>query len=136
MAENVLVDAAFLVAVLTPQDSHHRWAVAQSTRYARPWRTCEAALSETNYLVGARGTPRLMQLLRRRLVVASFAFADNCNSVLDLMHKYSDVPISLADACLVRMCEIVADPVVLTTDSDFRIYRRHGRQTIPCALPS
>jgi len=136
MAENVLVDAAFLVAVLAPQDSHHHWAIAQSTRHARPWRTCEAALSETTYLLGARGTPKLIELLRRRLLVVAFTFADNCNPVLDLMHKYSDVPISLADACLVRMSEIVADPIVLTTDSDFRIYRRHGRQTIPSVLPT
>ena len=38
---------------------------------------------------------------------------------------------SLADACLVRMTETLADPVVLTTDTDFRIYRRHGRHTVP-----
>ena len=42
---------------------------------------------------------------------------------------------SLADACLVRMAEILPDPVLLTTDTDFRIYRRHGRKTIPCVLP-
>ena len=42
---------------------------------------------------------------------------------------------SLVDACLVRMCEILADPVVLTTDADFRRYRRHGRRVVPCLLP-
>jgi hypothetical protein len=36
---------------------------------------------------------------------------------------------------LVRLTETVADPVLLTTDADFRIYRRHGRQTIPCLMP-
>ena len=51
------------------------------------------------------------------------------------MQKYADVPMSLADACLVRMTEILPDPVLLTTDTDFRIYRRHGRKTIPCVLP-
>ncbi len=136
MAENALVDAAFLVALLTPQDSHHPWAIDRAAQHARPWRTCEAALSETSYLIGPRGAPRLIQLLRRKAVVVSFAFADNCDSVLDLMHKYSDVPISLADACLVRMTEILSDPVILTTDSDFRIYRRHGRQTIPVVIPN
>jgi hypothetical protein len=43
---------------------------------------------------------------------------------------------SLADACLVRMTEILADPILLTTDGDFRIYRRHGRQVVPCTMPS
>jgi len=42
---------------------------------------------------------------------------------------------SLADACLVRMTETLAEPVVLTTDTDFRIYRRHSRHAVPCVLP-
>jgi predicted nucleic acid-binding protein len=56
--------------------------------------------------------------------------------VLTLLRKYADVPMSLADACLVRMTETLSDPLLLTTDSDFRIYRRHSRQTIPCKTPS
>jgi len=52
-----------------------------------------------------------------------------------LLEKYSDVPMSLADACLVRMTETLADPVILTTDQDFRVYRRHSRQVVPCATP-
>jgi uncharacterized protein len=47
----------------------------------------------------------------------------------------SDVPMSLADACLVRLCEILPDPVVLTTNVECRIDRRHSRQVIPCLLP-
>ncbi len=42
---------------------------------------------------------------------------------------------SLADACLVRMTESLPDPVLLTTDTDFRIYRRHSRQTVPVVMP-
>ena len=52
------------------------------------------------------------------------------------MKKYRDVPMSLADACLVRMTEIVADPVILTTDSDFRLYRRHSRHVVPSVMPT
>ena len=51
------------------------------------------------------------------------------------MLKYVDVPMSFADACLVRMTETLPDPILLTTDRDFRIYRRHGRQVIPCKMP-
>ena len=49
--------------------------------------------------------------------------------------KYSNVPMSFADACLVRMSEVLPNPTVLTTDSDFHVYRRHGRQVIPCVTP-
>ena len=48
---------------------------------------------------------------------------------------FTDVPMSLADACLVRMTETLADAVVLTTHADFRIYRRHSRQVVPSVLP-
>jgi len=52
------------------------------------------------------------------------------------MEKYSSVPMSLADACLVRMTEVLSEPTLLTTDADFRIYKRHGRNAIPIAMPS
>jgi hypothetical protein len=51
------------------------------------------------------------------------------------MQKYADVSMSLADACLVRMTESLSDPVLLTTDGDFRIYRRHNRQAVPVVMP-
>jgi predicted nucleic acid-binding protein len=51
------------------------------------------------------------------------------------MQKYADVPMSLADACLVRMTETHAEPLVLTTDAHFLLYRRHSRQVVPCLMP-
>jgi predicted nucleic acid-binding protein len=136
MARNVLVDAGFVVALLSRRDAHHCWAVAQAPRFAPPWSTCEAVLSEAFHLLGARGAPGLSALLRRRAVLVAFDLSDHLEPVLKLLQKYTDVPMSLADGCLVRMTETFADPVILTTDTDFRIYRRHSRQVIPCELPS
>ena len=65
----------------------------------------------------------------------AFDFADELPQVLGLRAKYADVPMSLADACLVRMSETLPDPVVVTTDADFKIYRRHSRQVVPCLMP-
>jgi predicted nucleic acid-binding protein len=136
MAGNLLVDAGFLVALLSRADSHHPWAVTQATQYAPPWCSCEAVLSEAFHLLGRRGAPALNALLQRRAVLVNFDFNDEMESVLRLLRKYADISMSLADACLVRMTETFSDPVVLTTDSDFRFYRRHSRQVIPCVLPS
>ncbi len=136
MARDVLVDAGFLVALLNRRDSHHVWAAAQAPRLTPPWRTCEPVLSEAYHLLGRRGTAALSELLRRRALVLAFELGKNLNPVLALMQKYADLPMSLADACLVRMTETFADPVLLTTDTDFRIYRRHGRQVVPCVMPS
>jgi predicted nucleic acid-binding protein len=136
MARSVLVDAGFLVALLSRRDSQHEWAATIAPDYAPPWRTCEAVLSEAFYLLGPRGAPGLSELLRRRALVAAFDLDNDVESVTKVLQKYSDVPMSLADACLVRMSETFPDPIILTTDSDFRIYRRHSRQTVPCKLPS
>jgi predicted nucleic acid-binding protein len=135
MATSALVDAGFLVALLSRRDANHRWAAAQAPRLPPPWITCEAVLSEASHLLGGPGTRSLAALLRRGALVCGFRFADNMEAVLKLLEKYADVPMSFADACLIRMTETLNDPRLLTTDGDFRIYRRHGRQTIPCVLP-
>lgn len=136
MAENVLVDASFLVALLSRGDTHHDWAAAAAGRFPPPWRTCDAALAEAFYLLSTPGSRALRQLLERRAVAPAFDFGDNLKSVLKLLAKYEDRPASLADACLVRMSEMLATPMLLTTDADFRVYRRHGRQVVPCAMRS
>jgi uncharacterized protein len=135
MAASVLVDAGFVIALLSRRDRHHRWAVAQSSNLPRPWRTCDAALSEAFHLLGSVGRPALTGLLRRGAVSLAFDLGAELDRVLSLMQKYDDVPMSLADACLVRMSETFANPVVVTTDADFRIYRRHDRRVVPTLSP-
>lgn len=131
MAANVLVDASFLVALINRRDRNHAWAAAQALTFQRPWKTCEPALSEAFYNLGPLGSPRLIDLLSRRAVICGFQFNEHLDDIIALLRKYADVPMSLADACLVRMSEVFSDPMLLTTDSDFHIYRRHGRQVIP-----
>lgn len=135
MATSALVDAGFLAALLRQRDNHRDWAASQAAQFPPPWHTCEAVLSEAFYLLGPWSFVGLSALLLRRAVVVSFSLAEHQSPVLALMRKYAQVPMSLADACLVRMTELVADPVLLTTDADFRLYRRHGRQVVPCVMP-
>lgn len=135
MAGTVLADTGFLVALLRRRDRHQVWATSAASRLPEPWFTCEAVLSEAFHLLGPAGRPGLAGLVHRHAVRVEFEFTRERETVLLLMQKYSDVPMSLADACLVRMTEIHADPVILTTDTDFRIYRRHGRRVVPCVMP-
>lgn len=135
MARSILVDAGFLVALLAKRDAHHLWAASQAQTLSPPWATCEAALSEAFHLLGVRGLASLSALLRRGALVIGFELASNLESVTKLLEKYGEVPMSLADACLVRMTETLVDPILLTTDQDFRIYRRNTRQVVPCVTP-
>jgi predicted nucleic acid-binding protein len=136
MAARVLVDAGFLVALLSRGDAHHTWAVSLGHESPPPWHTCESALSEAFHLLGPRGGPVLSELLRRDVLIVSFDAATDLEPVLKLMDKYRDLPASLADAVLVRMTEALPDPVLWTTDRDFRVYRRHGRQAVPVVMPA
>jgi uncharacterized protein len=135
MVRNVVVDAGFVVALLSNRDAHHQWAVAQASELPPPGSTCEAVLSEAFHLLARRGAPNLGALLRRGVLLVAVDLAENLEPVVKLIEKYSDVPMNLADACLVRMTERLADPVILTTDKDFRVYRRHSRQVVPCVTP-
>jgi predicted nucleic acid-binding protein len=135
LAATVLVDTGFLAALFRRRDTYRAWAVRQAAEVQRPWHCCEAVLTEALFLLGKPGLAVVSTLLRSRSLRVSFSFADHQEPVLELMDKYADVPISLADACLVRMTEVLPEPVVLTTDTDFRVYRRHGRQVVPCIVP-
>lgn len=135
VAKSVLADTSFLISLLSRRDIHHQWSALQPAELPPPWLTCEAVLSEAFFLLGARGGPALRAMLLRRSLRVAFNLAEHLPAVLKLMEKYADVPMSLADACLVRMTETHADSVILTTDADFRVYRRHSRQIVPCRLP-
>ena len=124
------------MALLSRRDAHHAWAVLQGNECAPPWHTCESVLSEAFHLLGPRGGPVLRELLRRDVLRVGFDAASDLEPVLRLMDKHRDVPASLADAILVRMTEVLPDPVLLTTDRDFRVYRRHGRQAVPVVIPA
>ena len=74
--------------------------------------------------------------LRPSCVAVAFDLEAEAGPIARLMTRYADVPMSLADACLVRMTELQEDSLVLTMDQDFHVYRRHGRQTIHARMPA
>ena len=125
------------MALLNSRDRHHGWAVDQWSRIAPPLLTCDAVLAEACFLVQpfARGQTAVLDLVRRSVLDASFRLAEEAGAVSRLLKKYRDVPMSLADGCLVRMAELHDDGAVLTVDSDFRVYRKNGRQVIPTLFP-
>jgi uncharacterized protein len=137
MVAKVLVDAGPLVALLYPGDQWHAWMRAQIALLAPPLATCESVVSEANFLLRRHhgGSAALMSLLRRGALEIAFHPQPEIPALERLMQRYANVPMSFADACLVRMSELQADSQVLTLDSDFSVYRRNGRQSIPLLTP-
>ncbi len=135
--KTVIVDTGPLVAFVNRRDRHHRWAKAELGSQRPPLHTCESVLSEVSFLLARSGIDARapVQMVERGLLDASFRLDSEAPRIAELMGRYSDVPMSLADASLVRLSELHADCVVLTLDSDFHIYRRHGRRRIPTRSP-
>lgn len=138
MTHDVIVDTGPLVAFLNRRDAWHLWALEQFQMIAPSLITCEAVLSEAAFLLSRdhTGVDGLLQMVERGLVHVDFSAHDEVTHVRRLMKRYANVPMSLADACLVRMSEIHPRATVMTLDEDFRIYRRLGRQVIPLIAPA
>jgi len=137
MRKGIILDTGVLVAFLMPNDKFHQWAVSSLTNIQYPVLTCEAVLTEVCFLLQKvyGGREKALQLVKQGYIEVPFCLSDEIESVEKLMQRYESVPISLADACLVRMSEIYTDTSVLTLDSDFRIYRQHRNQEISVIMP-
>ena len=133
----IVLDTGPLVAFLNKNDKYHSWAVSEFAVIKPPLFTCESVLSEACFLLRdfPDGVANIITLLERELIRIYFHLADEIISVKNLMIKYANVPMSLSDACLVRMSEQISDSKVFTLDSDFRIYRKNKRQVIPLIIP-
>lgn len=137
-SRDILLDTGPLVAYLAEDEQHHAWATDQFKLLDGALITCEAVVSEAWFLL--RRLPRHLSRLRAMLADGvfnlSFHLEDEAAAISALLDRYDDVPMSLADACLVRLSELHPKLPLLTLDSDFKIYRRHGRQLIPVILPA
>lgn len=136
-ATRVLLDTGPLIAYLNRRDRHHAWAVACWRALFEPLWTCDAVFSEAIFLLQSEGLDAepLLQLVDRRVVRLDFNTEAHRADVLRLLRKYADQPMSLADACLVRMAELADNSQVFTTDEDFLVYRRKGRHVVPLLAP-
>lgn len=77
----------------------------------------------------------MIEFVRRGLLDISFRLTEEKDTTIRLLNKYQNLPMSFADACVVRLAEQYSAGVVFTLDSDFRIYRKHTRQAIPVLMP-
>ena len=138
MTSPTIVDAGPLVALFDRRDRHHDWAKIHLNALHVPPVSCEPVITEACFLLrrARPGSERLLlDLMSRGRLIIAFDLDAEIAPVSSLMARYANVPMSLADACLVRMAEIHADGRVLTLDGDFRVYCIHGKMPVPATLP-
>jgi len=136
--ETVILDAGPLVAYFDANEEHHEWCVRQFESLRPPLLSCETVIAEAAYLIETRDgdSSSLFRFLREKIIQLPFQLEIEIEKVIDLRRRYADLPMDLADACLVCMTEKYRNSRVFTLDRDFKIYRRHGRQVIPLIFPS
>ena len=129
-----ILDAGPLIAALNSGDEHHDWAVETLARFGPPFYSCTEAIAEAAALTGQPAA--IVEMIHAGEIVLAFDLSEQTAAVLALLKKYRDRKMDLADACIVRMTELIRDCRVITLDrADFAVYRRNGRELIPVILP-
>lgn len=138
MLRAAIVDTGPLVAFLDRAERHHDWTVTQVRMLDAPLLVCEPVLAEAAYLLSAlpKAQETLFDLLAKGALRIAFQIGEHLSPLRALHRKYRDRPISLADACVVRMAELFEHHAVFTLDSDFSVYRKNGREPLNLIRPT
>jgi uncharacterized protein len=131
---NGIADTGFIVGFGNRSDSHHAWAVEVAKEITEPLLTCESVLSEATFHLGSASY--VLSLVENGLLRVAFDFSKNIPQLEELARRYEDRHPDWADLCLIRMSELYPRHIVITVDeSDFRLYRRNKRESIPLLCP-
>jgi len=128
-----VADTGLLVGFLDASDQYHDWATACLDDLRTTLTTCEAVVTETEYLAPGSG-PLLMEMVKRGTVNIVPMLPAEAEPLGALMKRYQKM--QFADACVVRLSEMAPNAVVYTTDKrDFSVYRRRVREIIKTVTP-
>ena len=130
MKQRMMIDTGPLVAFLCQADARHQWVTTQLDDVNPPLLTCEAVISETCFLLQRHhaDASAVLALLRQQLLTVPFRISEESESIFQLMSKYADVPMDLADGSLLVVAEMMGIQHIVTIDSDYAIYRTKNKQ--------
>jgi predicted nucleic acid-binding protein len=129
-----IADTGFIVAAGSRDDRYHAWASELAKAVTEPLLTCESVLSEAAFQL--ESSSYVLSLVEHGLLQVAFDFSENVSQLRELARRYADRKPDLADLCLIRMSELYPRHSVITIDeSDFRVYRKNKRETIPLICP-
>jgi predicted nucleic acid-binding protein len=127
-----LCDAGPLVALVDREDEHHARCAATLRQLPGPMLiTTWACFAEAMYLLGSRGgyqpQDQLWRFVEGGAVALDVPAPGEWQRMWDLMAKYQDLPMDLADASLVSAAERLGVDQVFTVDRHFHAYRIQGK---------
>ncbi len=137
-----IIDAGPLVALIDADEADHEMCRTVLGQLVLPLITTWPAFTEAMYLLSRAGGSVAREALWRLGLTERLRVLDLSRSAVErsakLMAKYADLPMDLADATLVAVAEEHGTRRVFTLDSDFQVYRVHGRQrfdVVPAPRP-
>jgi len=134
----VVADTGPLVALFDPRDPDHRGARRVLESIREPLVSTVAVLTEAFHLLGpaSRGSRGLRSFIEAGGLGVWHFSASTLGRAFELMDRYADHPMDLADASLVVAAESLKTTRVFTLDrGDFSSYRvRIGRSLRHFAL--
>ncbi len=121
----VLLDTGCIVALLDRSERHHDRCVEVVSELGDPLVTCEPVIAESCYLLRRlAGAPQaVVENVEQGIFTTPFRLDVAARAIRALQDKYADVPIDLADACLIHLATELGTGRILTLDSDFEVYR-------------
>lgn len=129
-----IADTGFLVAFANRNDTHHAWALQVAGSVSEPLLTCEAVLAEAAFHLGS--VPLVLEMMSEGLITIAFAASEHLDALAKLAKTYANRSPDFADLCLIRMSELYPRHSLVTVDrTDFRVYRRNKRESIPLICP-
>ena len=133
----ILVDAGPLIALVDANDQHHAECMAALKNMREPMATVWPPLTEAMYLLAdqPRAQESLWEMVERGALQLLALDSGDAPRIRELMRKYGNRPMDLADAALLRVAEREGIRKIFTVDRrDFSVYRLHGRVR-PTLLP-
>ena len=122
-----LIDTGPLISFLASGLRHHSWTCEQWKLFRPPFLTCEPVLTEASFLLRREGhdADPLFELLERGVIRIALNIESEQAGLRTLMQRYRNRPMSLADACLVRLSELHPQAEILNV--------RFGLSYLPAA---
>lgn len=134
---NILIDTGPIVAFLNKNDQYHSFVKENMSLLMAPFYSCEAVITESFFLMSRipMGVEKLIELLEMQYILIQPVYSENQSSIHHLIQSYSNIPMSMADACLVQMTDQRKESSIFTLDSDFQIYRSLKGEHIQVIAP-
>lgn len=126
----IALDTGPLIAILDKDDRNHGVCVERLRQIREPLATTAMVLTEAAYMLSdvPGACDRLMDMWASGSFLVLPMDASDAARLRALIAKYRDLPMDLADASVVRLCEREAIGTIFTLDRrDFSVYRLHGR---------